>query len=623
MASGVEQRAASFFTRPLDENPLTVPSRARGLETLGPGAGTATEVPFSVFIPAHQQKALSVAAELMHIANANPGDEGLEKVLDRAEEEAQRSGIELAQFALSVFITHHPQGRKLPIPRLEDSNPELVKPSKPVTDEGLVELGATGVEKELDWYREDASANDHHLRWHRVYPGGGHPDPNDPDGFRTADRQGELFLYMHKQMLARYDTERLAIGLGKAEPLSDYRTEVPEGYEPTLPPFDDRRASSLLTDSTYGGASVADLEAWDGEIFGEILNNDAAAFAPVGKHTTPDLIGCTVESNADAVDTDRFGDLHNSGHMIIAMVPSGNGGQQFGGVMRSVRVAIRDPIFYRWHRHVDDAHATWQDRQPAQSFDDAPTGVSVSGVIVCRAAQISGDAQQFGEQHFGGGNFATDPAASGVTTDTLNTFMRTRTINGTPVTFLDHDDFTTFIRATNSTGAEKTVTVRVFLVAEEWVEDRRRWIELDKFQHALAAGQSVIARSSKLSSVIRKPARRPNEPAPIHDPAESVDYCDCGWPYHLLLPRGKAGTGMKFRLLVMFSDWEIDKVEIAGKCSSMSFCGKMDSDYPDRRPMGYPFDRNWPDGKIAATIAAQPAMSARDLLIQWIDPVGP
>jgi hypothetical protein len=209
-----------------------------------------------------------------------------------------------------------------------------------------------------------------------------------------------------------------------------------------------------------------------------------------------------------------------------------------------------------------------------------------------------------------------------VATDTLNTFMRKRTIGGAPVTFLDHDDFYFFIRATNDTGAPKTVTVRVFLVADEWVEDRRRWIELDKFQHSLAAGKSVISRSSKLASVVRKPARRPDEPQAAAGPNDNPDYCDCGWPYHLLLPRGKRAPGMKFRLMAMFTDWEIDKVEVAGKCSSMSFCGKMNAPYPDRRPMGYPFDRKW-NGKIADTIDQQATMTARSITIQWIDPPGP
>ena len=44
---------------------------------------------------------------------------------------------------------------------------------------------------------------------------------------KTKDRQGELFYYMHQQMLARYDTERLAVGLMRVEPYSNWHLPIP------------------------------------------------------------------------------------------------------------------------------------------------------------------------------------------------------------------------------------------------------------------------------------------------------------------------------------------------------------------------------------------------------------
>ena len=44
-------------------------------------------------------------------------------------------------------------------------------------------------------------------------------------------RHGELFFYMHEQMLARYDTERRALGFGPVVPFADYREPIGEGYE--------------------------------------------------------------------------------------------------------------------------------------------------------------------------------------------------------------------------------------------------------------------------------------------------------------------------------------------------------------------------------------------------------
>jgi len=624
-----EDRAASFLQTPDDHRPLPLPAAATELlHGLGPTAGKKVDaLPFSVFIREHQEAALKVVAELMEIANANPGEAGLEKVLDRVQQVAAETSLDLAKYALMVFITHHPEGQRLPIPPLEQRDPAAVQPSPTLPQAKLSALGAFGDEAKLDWYREDASANDHHFRWHVVYPNGGIPDPKDPTRRITKDRQGELFLYMHEQMLARYDTERLGVGLGKATPLTDYTVPVPQGYLPLLTGFDNRQPDSLMTRSTFPGASTNDLATWDNALFPDVLANKPA-FHPTATRTALDLVGSTVEASAGSVDRTRYGNLHNMGHMVLALIPDPKStGPQQGGVMRSTAVAIRDPIFYRWHRHVDDLGFGWQERQPAQKFDDAPnvtirdvlSGAPACGkspdVIVCLADKVTGDAQAFGDSHFGGASFDKDPAASGVTSDTVKTFMRTRTIAGTTVSFLDHEDFFYFIRVKNEENKPQHITVRIFLAATEWMDDRRRWIELDRFQHQLAANQkAVIARSSKESSVARKPALRPDQPKPAPDPGSDPNYCDCGWPYHLLLPRGNA-AGMGFRLLVVLTNWEIDRVDVDGKCGSMSFCGKRDALYPDKRPMGYPFDRKWP-GKIPDLILAQKQMAGRDIKIK-------
>jgi tyrosinase len=78
--------------------------------------------------------------------------------------------------------------------------------------------------------------------------------------------------------------------------------------------------------------------------------------------------------------------------------------------------------------------------------------------------------------------------------------------------------------------------------------------------------------------------------------------------------------GMEFFLMVTTTDWEKDRVSSDAKCGSMSFCGAKDS-YPDRRPMGYPFDRPFPDRSIMSTIAApyHLNMAVRDITIKWMD----
>lgn len=53
-------------------------------------------------------------------------------------------------------------------------------------------------EHRLAYFREDMGVNLHHWHWHLVYPGNGAPE------VVNKNRRGELFFYMHEQIIARY-----------------------------------------------------------------------------------------------------------------------------------------------------------------------------------------------------------------------------------------------------------------------------------------------------------------------------------------------------------------------------------------------------------------------------------
>jgi hypothetical protein len=145
------------------------------------------------------------------------------------------------------------------------------------------------------------------------------------------------------------------------------------------------------------------------------------------------------------------------------------------------------------------------------------------------------------------------------------------------------------------------------------------WIEMDKFRQILGPQQrAVIFRRAADSSVVRKPNAKPPQFLPIRRNAEgaadSATYCDCGWPYNLLLPRGQA-QGMGFRFLVMLTAWELDRVSADSSCGSLSYCGSKQS-YPDTREMGYPFNRPFKARSLEDTIRDQDNMATRDVTIR-------
>ncbi len=118
---------------------------------------------------------------------------------------------------------------------------------------------------------------------------------------------------------------------------------------------------------------------------------------------------------------------------------------------------------------------------------------------------------------------------------------------------------------------------------------------MDRFAAALKANErAVIFRPADQSSVIRKPALKWAD-LTAYDGAtpnrEAQPWCDCGWPYTLSLPRGTR-TGLACRLLAMVSTGDDLLVPDHPECcTSISYSGFQDLEYPDKTPMGYPFDR--------------------------------
>jgi hypothetical protein len=219
---------------------------------------------------------------------------------------------------------------------------------------------------------------------------------------------------------------------------------------------------------------------------------------------------------------------------MIAKLPNDTG----NGVMNSPPVAIRDPIFWRWHRHIDNIHTAWQNTQSPYDFTDAPP-------VVLRDA-----------------------------------------LSGTPVPWASPDVLLVSTAGLHDTSARG---------------GPRRWP-----QRRLPSGRGILRGE--------KPAETDPQTAldGASDPSDQ-NYCDCGWPCALLLPRGTPG-GMAFRLAVFCTDGARDLVRPSAECGSMSFCGAVDR-YPDTRDMGYPFSR--PFGQpVAATILGLPAAAGRSLTIR-------
>lgn len=194
----------------------------------------------------------------------------------------------LFQYALSVAMQHRPDTKDVTLPTIVQMFPDqFVDPSvfpKSREEAALsqqnrmvidIPRNYTASEKEIEqrmaYFREDIGVNMHHWHWHLVYPGDG--------DLRIVgkDRRGELFYYMHNQIIARYNLDRMAAGLPRVRPLNNLREPIVEAYFPKIirstnnAAYPPRVANTVLSDvnrvKNNAVVDVSDLERWRDRIF--------------------------------------------------------------------------------------------------------------------------------------------------------------------------------------------------------------------------------------------------------------------------------------------------------------------------------------------------------------------
>lgn len=114
--------------------------------------------------------------------------------------------------------------------------------------------------------------------WNVRYPTDAYNNTNDDDddnndiNIVNKNRRGELFYYLHEQLLAHYNCERLSNQLYRVDRLNNLRDEIKDGYFPKLnsqisrqtwpPRFDNTKLQDLNRTIDLLKCDVAQLERW-------------------------------------------------------------------------------------------------------------------------------------------------------------------------------------------------------------------------------------------------------------------------------------------------------------------------------------------------------------------------
>ncbi|CAH2093356.1 unnamed protein product [Euphydryas editha] len=648
----------TFFRMPTNFYPDKYKSSSNVLESrFGDGASRTIEVrnialpdlslpmqlpyqdQFSLFVPKHRKMAGKLIDIFMNMRDL----EDLQSICSYCQ---MRINPYMFNYCLSVAILHRDDTKGLDIPTFAETFPDKFMDPKvfrrarevsTVVTAGdrlpvLIPLNYTASESEPEqrvaYFREDIGLNLHHWHWHLVYP-----FESEVRSIVDKDRRGELFYYMHQQIIARYSAERLCNNLGRPRRFNDFRQPIEEGYFPKL----DSQVASRSWPPRFAGSTIQDLDRPVDQIRSDVSQLETwrdrflqaiesmAITLPNGRQmaldeeTGIDILGNLMESSIISRNRNFYGDLHNMGHVFISYShdPDHRNLEQFG-VMGDSATAMRDPVFYRWHAYIDDIFLLFKNKLPPYPRErlDFP-GIRVSSVGV--------------ESVAGRGLLTTQWEQSTVDLGRGLDFTPRGSVLAR-FTHLTHDNFNYVIKVNNTSGSGVMGTVRLFIapVRDEqgrplpFNEQKRLMIELDKFTQSIPAGTSTIRRSSLDSSVtipyertFRAQSARPGDPGSVE--AAEFDFCGCGWPHHLLIPKGTS-QGYPMVLFCMISNWNDDRVaqDLVGACNdAASYCGIRDRKYPDRRAMGYPFDRPTPASSLRDFLT--PNMAISDCTIRFTD----
>ncbi|KAF9795753.1 hypothetical protein SFRURICE_018881 [Spodoptera frugiperda] len=616
-----------------------------------PSFSKASELPrdadFSLFLPKHQEMATEVIDAFMNVPQNQLQDFLSTCVYARANLNPQ-----LFNYCYSVALMHRDDTKNVPIQNFAETFPSKFMDSQvfqrarevtAVLPQNVPRIPiiiprdytATDLEEEhrLAYWREDIGVNLHHWHWHLVYP-----FTATQRSIVAKDRRGELFFYMHQQLIARYNCERLNNSLKRVKKFSNWREPIPEAYFPKLDSLTSARGWPPRQANMYWqdlnrpvdglNVTINDMERWRRNVEEAISTGRVTLADGTSADLTIDILGNMLEASILSPNRDLYGSIHNNGHSFAAYMhdPTHRYLESFG-VIADEATTMRDPFFYRWHAWIDDTcqrHKESQYVRPYTRSELENPGVQVTSIAV---------------------------ETAGGQPNTLNTFWMSSDVDLSKgldfsdrgavyarFTHLNNRAFRYVIKV-NNTGSARRTTVRIFMAPKfdernlVWslADQRKMFIEMDRFVHPLNAGENTITRSSTDSSVtipFEQTFRdlSPQGSDPRRTSLAEFNFCGCGWPQHMLVPKGTE-AGAAYQLFVMLSNYDLDSVDQPDgtqlSCvEASSFCGLKDKKYPDRRAMGFPFDR---PSSIATNIEdfILPNMALQDITIRLSNVVEP
>lgn len=441
-------------------------------------------------------------------------------------------------------------------------------------------------EQRLAYFTEDIGLNSFYYYFYMRYPFffGGRFNSVDMKVFGfDKEPVGEMYFYMHQQLLARYYLERLSNDMGEIETIN-WVKGIKTGYWPML-----RYKNGL--EFSYRSDFLA-AEGMDKDLYNDVFNFEYrirdmidSGYITIGDKkyyiNDPhfmDILGNLVLGNVEESRFYRyvmvFYHLLAGGHNAVKMdsyyyAPS---------VLEHFETVLRDPVFYQLYKRIVSYYFQAKYQLPTYTTEDLYVPVKIDDVVVSPLKTY------FEYEQVDATNF--------VDMDIVEPKFDYKFLIRQPRLNYEPFDVKVFLNAEMAGD----YTFRFFLgpsVLNRYNlnEVRESFFELDHFIAPLQTGKNTITRQSReFLYFFRDLIKLTQEGGQIDYDTVNKYLIEYGFPARLLLPKGKVG-GMPFTFYVIVH--------------------KNDG----KQALGFPFDR-----KVDVLNFFVPNMFFKDVLIfQHVD----